>query len=98
MAVYRYLDDGTPDGTILGQTATVSKVGFWGTAPIVQSTAAAQAAITDLSGGAAAPTNGVATITGTYNATILSNALATIIAQGNAIRSALVLSGIMKGS
>lgn len=98
MATYRYLDDGTSDGTILGQTATVTKVGFWGAAPVVQSTAAAQAAITDGSTGAAAPTNGVAALTGTYNSTILANALATIIAQGNAIRAALVNCGIIKGS
>ena len=32
---YRYLDDGAPDGTVLGQ-ATTSKIGLWGTVPQVQ--------------------------------------------------------------
>mgnify|MGYP001612551286 FL=1 len=32
---YRYLDDGAPDGTILGQLST-SKIGFWGSVPQVQ--------------------------------------------------------------
>lgn len=32
---YRYLDDGAPDGTILGQLTT-AKIGFFGTVPQVQ--------------------------------------------------------------
>lgn len=32
---YRYLDDGAPDGTILGQTSQ-ALVGFWGKVPQVQ--------------------------------------------------------------
>lgn len=32
---YRYLDDGAPDGTVLGQ-GTQSKIGFYGTVPQVQ--------------------------------------------------------------
>ena len=35
MADYQYLDNGNDDGTILGQSST-AKVGFYGTAPIVQ--------------------------------------------------------------
>ena len=31
----RYLDDGAPDGTVLGQSST-SKIGFFGTTPQVQ--------------------------------------------------------------
>lgn len=31
----RYLDDGAPDGTVLGQLTT-SKIGFFGTTPQVQ--------------------------------------------------------------
>lgn len=97
MAAIKQLSDGNPSGTQLGQSAT-DLVGFYGTTPVVQPTAAAQAAITDGSGGAAAPTNGVAALTGTYNSTILGNAIATIIAQTNAIRTALVNTGVMKGS
>lgn len=86
-----------PDGTVIGQSAS-DLLGFFGATPIVQPTAAAQAAITDSSGGAAAPTNGVAALTGTYNSTIIANALATIIAAVNAHRTSLVNLGIEKGS
>jgi len=86
-----------PDGTTLGQSAT-DLVGFYGATPVVQPTAAAQAAITDASGGAAAPTNGVLTLTATYNSAIIANALATIIGQTNAFRTALVNLGLIKGS
>lgn len=87
----------SPDGNLLGQSAT-DKVGFYGTTPATQPTAAAQAAVTDTGGGTANAATGVTTITGTYNSTILANAFATVIAQTNAIRSALVTLGIMKGS
>lgn len=91
------LSDLNPDGTRVGQTAA-DKVGFYGASPVAQPAAAAQAAVTDASGGTAAPTNGIATITATYNSTILANAIATLAAQTNAIRSALVTVGIMKGA
>lgn len=96
MAV-RYLDDGAVDGTVLGQAAT-SYVGFYGATPVVRPSAAAQAAITDGSTGTANSATGVAALTATYNSTLLINAIATIVAQTNAIRSALVSVGIMKGS
>lgn len=35
---YRYLDDGAPDGTILGQLST-SKIGLWGAVPQAQPSA-----------------------------------------------------------
>ena len=84
-------------GFSLGQSIT-DKVSLYGVTPVAQPTAAAQAAITDASGGTAAPTNGVLTLTGTYNSAIIGNALATIIAQGNALRAALVSLGAIKGS
>lgn len=96
MAV-RQLSDGGVDGNNLGQSAT-DKVGFYGVTPVVQPTAAAQAAVTDSSGGTAAAATGILTITATYNSTIIANAIATIAAQTNAIRTALVNTGIMKGS
>lgn len=80
-----------------GQSAT-DKLGFYGATPIVQPTASAQAAVTDTGGGTAAPTTGVTTITGTYNSVILANAFSTVIAQGNALRLALVNLGLIKGS
>lgn len=85
------------DGHQIGPLAT-SLVGFWGKTPVAQPAGAAQALITDASGGAAAPTNGILTLTGTYNSTILANAIATIAAQTNAIQAALVSAGIMKGA
>lgn len=87
----------SPDGLSIGKAAT-SLVGFYGATPIDQPAAAAQAAVTDASGGTAAPTNGILTLTGTYNSTILANAIATLAAQGNAIQDALVDLGLMKGS
>lgn len=97
MAIGKQLSDANADGTSLGQSTT-DKVSFYGATPVVQPTAAAQAAITDASGGAAAATNGVLTLTGTYNSAIIANALATVIAQTNAFRTALVNLGLIKGS
>lgn len=85
------------DGLLVGQ-ATTSLVGYYGATPISQPTAAAQAAVVDTSGGTAAPLTGVTTITGTYNSTILANAFSTVIAQGNALRTALVNLGLIKGA
>lgn len=87
----------TESGYRVGQSSS-DKVGFYGTAPTAQPAGAAQAAITDGSTGTAAPTNGIAPLTGTYNSTILANAIATLAAQSNAIRNALVSVGIIKGS
>jgi hypothetical protein len=86
-----------PDGTTMGQTAA-DKVGFYGATPIAQRTNAAQTAITDGSTGTANPATGVAALTATYNSTLLINALATIIAQTNEFRTALVNIGLIKGS
>lgn len=91
------LDDGRPDGAEFGQTAT-AKIGFYGATPIVRPSGAAQAAVTDSSGGTANTTTGIATITATYNQAIIANAIATLAAQTNAIRNALVSLGLIKGS
>lgn len=93
----RQISDGAPGGQILGQSTT-DLIAFYGSTPIVQPTAAAQTAITDSSGGTANPATGVAALTGTYNSTIIANALATIIAQNTAFRTALVNLGLLKGS
>ena len=84
------------DGYQVGQSAA-DKVGFYGETPIAQPSGAAQAAVTDASGGTAAATNGILTLTGTYNSAIIANAIATLAAQGNAIRNALVSLGIIAG-
>lgn len=91
------LSDGGPDGTTLGQS-TSDLIAFYGKTPIAQKAAAAQAAVTDASGGTAAPTNGILTLTGTYNSAIIANAIATLAAQGNAMQAVLVSVGLMKGS
>ena len=98
MAGILYIGDNNADGTVIFQNSTSSKGGFYGATPIVQPTGAAQAAVTDGSTGVAAATNGIQPLTGTYNSTLLINAIATLAAQGNAIRNALVSLGIIKGS
>lgn len=87
----------TSDGFQVGKSAT-SLVGFYGATPVARTSGAAQATVTDSSGGTAASTNGIQTITGTYNSTILANAIATLAAQTNAIQAALVSLGLIKGS
>lgn len=87
----------TVDGHQVGGSAA-DPVGFYGVTPVVKPAGAAQALVVDASGGAAAPTNGILTLTGSYNSAILANAIATIAAQTNAIQAALVALGLMKGS
>lgn len=82
----------------VGFGSSSALVGFYGTAPIAQPAATNQAAVTDASGGTAAATNGILTLTGTYNSTIIANAIATLAAQGNALQAALVSLGLIKGS
>jgi hypothetical protein len=88
----KQLSDGGPDGTVLGQSST-DLVSFYGGTP--RARPSVPAAITDASGGVAAVTNGVLTLTGTYNSTIIANALATIIASQTSLRAALVSLGIV---
>ena len=83
MAV-RYLDDGNDDGTCLGQTAA-QLVAFWGKTPIAQPAAAAQSAVTN-------------TTTTTSTTTALTTDLDSLRGLVLAMRTALVNTGIMKGS
>lgn len=85
------------DGLLIGQAAT-SLVGYYGATPIAQPTSGDQATVVDTSGGTKNAATGVTTITGTYNSTILANAFSTVIAQGNALRTALVNLGLIKGA
>ena len=94
----RQLSDATPDGTLLGQSST-DLIGFYGLAtPIARPAGAAQALVVDSSGGTANTATGIATITATYNSTIIANGLATLAAQTNALRNALTSLGLIKGS
>lgn len=86
-----------PDGAQLGGAST-ALISFYGAVPIAQPHATAQATVVDSSGGTAAATNGIVTLTGTYNSTILANAIATLAAQTNAVQAALVSLGLIKGS
>ena len=97
MAVLLQLGDNDSQGATLGQSAT-SLVSFYGATPVARPAATAQALAVDASGGTAAATNGILTITATYNQTILANAIATLAAQGNAFQAALVSLGLIKGS
>ncbi len=87
----------TGGGYLVGQSSS-DLVAFYGGTPVARPTAAAQATVVDASGGTGAPTNGILTITGTYNSAILANAIATLAAQGNALRAALVSVGLIAGS
>lgn len=84
------------DGYNVGKSSA-SLIGFYGASPIAQPSGAAQAAVVDASGGSAAATNGILTLTGSYNSSILANAIATLAAESNALRLALVNLGIIKG-
>lgn len=79
------------DGTEMGNATSLQ--GFFGVSPIAQP--AGYGTITDASGGAAAATNGILTLTGSYNSTIIANALATIAAQSNALEAKLVALGLL---
>lgn len=87
----------SPAGDTLGAT-TSDLISFYGVTPVAQISGAAQAAVTDGSTGTAAATNGIQPLTATYNSTLLINAIATLAAQGNALRNALVSVGLIKGS
>lgn len=83
---------GNSDGHQQG-TSPAAYVGFWGATPVQQQTS--YASITDASGGTAAASNGILTLTGSYNSTILANSIATLAAAINGINAALVASGIV---
>ena len=97
MAIGQQLSNGNPDGVSLGQSSS-DLVSFYGATPIARPSGAAQAAITDGSTGTAAATNGIQPLTATYNSTLIINAIATLAAQGNALRNALVSLGLSAGA
>jgi hypothetical protein len=81
----KQLSDGRVDGVILGRDAT-DKISLYGATPVVQPSGAAQAAVA---------TTG-ATNTTPYGFTTAAQADG-LVALVNAIRSALVSQGIIKG-
>jgi hypothetical protein len=88
----------TATGNISLGDAITDTISFYGGTGRAQIAGAAQAAITDGSTGTANATTGVAALTATYNSTLLINAFATIVAQTNAIRNALVSLNLIKGA
>lgn len=93
----QYSSSGSIDGNVIFPT-TSDYGAFYGATPVLRPTAAAQATITDASGGTASPTSGIQALTSSYNSAILGNAIATLAAQTNAIQAALVTLGLIKGS
>lgn len=85
----------TTTGTKIG-TAVGQKLGFWNATPIVQPASASQAALTDSTTGTASTT--LADVTATPTQTLINNNFASIAALLDAIRTALVNAGLMKGS
>ncbi len=85
---YKYLDNNyESDGTVLGQSATSSKIGFWAAAPVVQPTSASPAVVT---------TDAATTGAATYGFTsVQANGIVRLL---NRIRLDLVTVGIIKGS
>lgn len=91
---------GTTTGTKIG-TATTQKIGLWGVTPVVQPASANQAGITDSTGGTASTTLGAITAGAAYaqaDMVAVKNALASIARLQDAMRTALVTTGIMKGA
>jgi hypothetical protein len=89
---------GSTTGTKIG-TASTQKLGFWGATAIVQPSGSAQAAITNSTGGTASTTLSAvgATNSGDVSGTINNN-LASLWNLQNAMRTAMVNAGLMKGS
>lgn len=85
----------TGGGFVMGQSAT-DLIGFYTATPIAQPASANQAALTDSTIGVASTI--LAPLTGTYNSTLIVAAIASLAVQGNALRSALVSLGLIKGS
>lgn len=78
------------DGLVIGGSTT-ALIGMYGATPVAQPIS--YATLTDSSGGTAAATNGILTLTGTYNSTIIANAIATLAAAVNGINAAGVSLG-----
>jgi hypothetical protein len=100
MATPQQLSMGGADGCSYGQSTT-DKISFYGVTPIVQRAASAQGAITDSTGGTATLTLAAITAGASYaqaDATAIKNALASLAAAHNELRTVLVNLGLMKGA
>jgi hypothetical protein len=84
-------------GTKVG-TAATQKLSFWGVTPIVQPSGASQAAITNGSGGSGTTIPAFGDTTTVNQAANLANAFTALFTLVDAMRTALVNAGMMKGS
>lgn len=84
---------GTKIGTAVGQ-----KIGFWNATPIIQPASASQAAITNSSGGTGSTIPAFGNTTSVDQAANLANAFTAVFTLLDAMRTALVNAGLMKGS
>lgn len=92
------VETGTTNGVRFGGSVG-SKVGFWGVAPVVQPLGAAQAVLINSTGGTVSTTLAAVTATNSSDQSGPVNAnFASLFTQTNAIRTALVAAGIIKGS
>lgn len=87
----------TTTGSQLG-TAANQKIGKWGVSPVIQPAAAAQAALTNSTGGTGDGTLEDVTTTGLADPAKVNNNFTEIFTLLNAIRTALVAGGNIKGS
>lgn len=90
----QYLDNGNPDGAVLGQTAS-ELVAFWGATPVAQPSGAAQAVVTFSVGWLVALTNTSGTTAYAFDTTAHAKSLFDLLVE---IRSALVTVGLIKGA
>ena len=93
----QYVDNGNPDGAVLGQDAT-EKIAFYGKTPVVQPTSASQAAVAATVVTTASTTTtpaGYATTTQATNIATIVDATRTLV---NQLRSDLVTLGLIKGA
>jgi hypothetical protein len=86
---------GTTTGSKIG-TLDTQKLGFWNAAPVVQPAGAAQAVLTNSTGGTADGT--LSAVSGTGDDTDINNNFTELHTLLNAIRTALVDAGLMKGA
>lgn len=93
----RHLTNRDADGTSLGYN-TSDLITFYGGTARAQPSGTYQGQITDGSTGTANISTGIAALTGSYNSTLLINALATLTAGHNALAAALVSLNLIKGS
>ncbi len=89
------LTAGSSTGTKFA-TAASQKLGWWNATPIVQPSGSAQAALTNSTG--ASPITTINDAGGSYTQATLNNNFSSIVNLLNAIRTALVAAGLMKGS